>query len=53
MRSRPKWALHEKTVETHEMDTTLLTRSLKAEHALETAAAAGEEGNRRVRAIDV
>ena len=30
--------LHEKTVEAHEMDTTLLTRSLKAEHAIETAA---------------
>src|SRR5208283_4945526 len=29
--------LHEKTVETHEADTVLLTKSLKAEHALETA----------------
>jgi len=31
--------LHEKAVETHEINTVLLTRSLKAEHALETAAA--------------
>jgi len=31
--------LHEKAVATHEIDTVLLTRSLKAEHALETAAA--------------
>lgn len=29
--------VHEKTVEAHETNTVLLTRSLKAEHALETA----------------
>ena len=38
---------HEKAVKTHEIDTVLLTRSLKAEHTLETAAIAVRKASGR------